>query len=86
MLESIVTEKVVTEIRITRDFEFYFYSRKENGQTAILAQRITQARAKEIIESFPGQGRTIGHEPVDWTPGARQFTWVVTVGEGEDDH
>jgi len=88
MSETTLAEAVavinLVEIRISRDFDYFWYSRKVNGHTAVLAQRISKGRAREIIESFPGRGYTLGHEAVNWGGGAKQFTWVVEVEEDED--
>lgn len=70
-----------TMIMITRDHDFYFYSRRGRGITAPLGERISAARAREIVAENP-DGRTIGTSPVDWTPGPRQWTFVAEVGDG----
>lgn len=74
-------QRGATMIMITRDHDFFFYSRR-NGQgcTDQLGQRIDAARAREIVESNP-DGRTIGTAPVNWTPGAYQWTFVVEMVE-----
>lgn len=73
-----------TMIMITRDHDFYFYSRKGGGITAPLGERISRARAQEIVQDEANaHGRIIGHSPVDWTPGAKQWTWVCEVGNGD---
>jgi len=71
-------------IRISRDYEYYYYSRSTNGETNVLAARISKARAREIMEAFPGQGQTIGHEQVNWDDGAKQWTYVIETEEVED--
>lgn len=76
-----VIRRGATMIMITRDHDFYYCSRR-NGQgcTDQLGQRIDAARAREIVESNP-DGRVIGTSPVNWGPGAHQFTWVCEVEE-----
>jgi hypothetical protein len=75
---------IVSTIRVTRDHEFYFLTIARNGELAT-RERIPQQRAKQIVEAHNGNGRTIGHEPVDWTPGgSRQFTWTVDVEDEEE--
>lgn len=67
-----------TAIRLSRDHGFYFYSRRDGRDTAVLGERVTASRAKEIIDLHPG-GRQIGSSEITFKPGAYQWTWLAEV-------
>lgn len=82
MASTIITETAVTEIWVSRDFSTYTHKIYRNGILQS-AHTISPARAQEIVAANP-DGRVRGLEPVDFGPGAKQFTWIAQVEDGED--
>lgn len=77
MITNIVAQ--VVEIWVSRDFDEYTHSIYQDSVLKA-ARKISQARAAEIINENP-DGRVRGFLPVDWTPGAKQFTWIARIQE-----
>ena len=77
MLTTIVPG--IVEIWVSRDHDTYTHRVCTNG-VFTSANIIPQARAKEIIGLNP-DGRVRGMNQVDWTPGAKQFTWIARLEE-----
>lgn len=84
MAEIIVIERPPNRIWVSRDFDHFSYRRYENGELVAVDDNISQARAMQIIEANP-DGYTIGGEPVNFEPGAKQFTFEIVIGD-DDDH
>ena len=78
MSNVIVAENV--EVWVSRDFGTYTHKIYRNG-VLVSVRFIDGARAKQIVEEMP-EGKVRGLNQVDWTPGAKQFTWIAQVKEG----
>lgn len=48
-MQSVTQKRTRIEIDIMRDGNFYFYNRRESGLTVVDAQRVSGARAREIV-------------------------------------
>ena len=81
MSKSIVTETI--EIWVSRDFDVYTHKIYRDGVLAS-DETIDAQRAAQIILANPN-GSTRGQEPINFEPGAKQFTWIVEIDEGVDD-
>lgn len=67
------------QIQIVRDGSFYFYNRTEDGRIAVIGQRITADRAKDIYQA---NETAIASGAVTFEPGAYSWSWTSKPTEG----
>jgi len=64
------------EIDVVRHDHFYFYNRRENGQSVVSAQRISPERAAQIVQSNADSDQyTTGQVTFQSTP--CEWTWTA---------
>ncbi len=64
------------EIDVVRHDNFYFYNRRENGQSVITAERISPQRAAQIVESNADSDQYATGE-VDFGLAVCEWTWTA---------
>jgi len=66
------------EIDVVRHDSFYFYNRRENGQSVIKAQRISPQRAFDIYEAN-SDAEQFATGRVDFGPAGCEWTWTAKI-------